>query len=447
MPLCILVYSTGFAQKPLPRSYLQQKFIMSAFLNPQLKKGGLKITKEAQIDSVFQIWQEGWRKVSVDSLKNNPTKMNKEEFNNLDAYCYFWGMASLTQDLDFADKYGSILIEKYMVPSMHRDLEAIKRAKNVELIDRVDIANTFAIGSFPNLSKPAFSAAYELYKDYYNTYQNLAKETDTLVSKAAKKQIPTIEKMYYVMHARNSYYIGSLDQAFNYLITGLSVDRYSKSRAIDLAKKLNAEYLKAGEKDKAFTVLNTLAINTTPDNLNRDSLQSWYAAADPAIGPKIYLNLKSKLSSSAFKSGNLQAKLPASWTFLANEIPAENLKNVKYILVDFWYTGCGPCLEEIPQLNAFYEKIKARKDIILVSVNTDYENGKMDKTFVATRIKELGIKYPVFYDSSATTLNKQLGITGYPAKVILSSNGQSMVKTDNSAISLASFDEFLKENK
>lgn len=445
--LWLTLGSADAQKKPSPRSLLQQRYLIDAFITPQLKKGGLKITRTSQIDSVFRAWENGWREISADSMANNPTQLTKDEFNNLDAYCYFWGLASLTQNLDVGDQYGSILVSGYMIPSLRRDLALIRRMPVPEIVENLDLANTLAIGTAPAIDRETFLQTYALYKDYNQFYHELALRPDTAVSKAAKKMLPTLDRVYYAMNARYNFYQGNMDEAFTYLVTGLNVDRFSKSRAIALTKKLNEHYVKAGENEKALALLNTLAINTTPDNLNRDTLAAWYTSADHVNGPKTYANLKSKLSGTSFKTFGNPLKLPDNWAFLANAIPPEKMAKAKYILVDFWYTGCGPCLAEIPGLNKFYAQIKERSDVVFISINTDYENGKQTPGYVTQKSKELGINYPVYYDSIALALNHQAGITGYPSKLIWTVNGQQLIKNNQSLITVDSFRQLMSENK
>ena len=43
----------------------------------------------------------------------------------------------------------------------------------------------------------------------------------------------------------------------------------------------------------------------------------------------------------------------------------------KYIVINWWHTGCVPCRTEIPGLNALVEKFKATPDIIFLAISPD----------------------------------------------------------------------------
>ena len=62
----------------------------------------------------------------------------------------------------------------------------------------------------------------------------------------------------------------------------------------------------------------------------------------------------------------------------------------KTVLINLWATWCGPCNEELPQLQKFYEKVKDRPDIQVLTFNLDEDLG-----LVAPYLKEKGYTFPV----------------------------------------------------
>jgi len=61
----------------------------------------------------------------------------------------------------------------------------------------------------------------------------------------------------------------------------------------------------------------------------------------------------------------------------------------KYIFFNFWAEWCKPCIEEIPELNAFYEGHKDK--VLMIGINFDRLQG--EKLIQAQ--KKAGIKFPV----------------------------------------------------
>jgi cytochrome c biogenesis protein CcmG, thiol:disulfide interchange protein DsbE len=62
------------------------------------------------------------------------------------------------------------------------------------------------------------------------------------------------------------------------------------------------------------------------------------------------------------------------------------------ILVNLWATWCPPCREEMPTLNAFYEKYKDQ-DFLLIAINQE-EPREVVQPFV----EEFGLTFPVWLD-------------------------------------------------
>jgi thiol-disulfide isomerase/thioredoxin len=62
----------------------------------------------------------------------------------------------------------------------------------------------------------------------------------------------------------------------------------------------------------------------------------------------------------------------------------------KTVLISVWATWCGPCEAELPHLEKFYEKMKDRSDIQVLTFDIDEDLG-----LVAPYLKERGYTFPV----------------------------------------------------
>ena len=62
----------------------------------------------------------------------------------------------------------------------------------------------------------------------------------------------------------------------------------------------------------------------------------------------------------------------------------------KTVLINLWATWCGPCNAELPRLQKFYEKVKDRSDIQVLTFNIDEDLG-----LVAPYLKDKGYTFPV----------------------------------------------------
>lgn len=95
-----------------------------------------------------------------------------------------------------------------------------------------------------------------------------------------------------------------------------------------------------------------------------------------------------------------------------------------YVLVDFWAAWCGPCLQEMPNVVAAYEKYKS-KGFEVVGVSLDQEHDRW-----VEGIKDLNMTWPQmsdlqFWDSPIVDL---YAIRGIPHTILLDKDGTILEK-------------------
>ena len=84
--------------------------------------------------------------------------------------------------------------------------------------------------------------------------------------------------------------------------------------------------------------------------------------------------------------------------------------------MDFWATWCGPCIRELPDLQALTERLKARRDVAFLSFNVTEE-----KPDVLAFVKEGGIAYPVYL---ADDLIGPYDVSAFPTKLVIDMRGK-----------------------
>ncbi|MCG2613276.1 TlpA family protein disulfide reductase [Terrimonas sp. NA20] len=448
LALLAILFSLSASAQTRSRSQMQTMHFYSAVLKPQLDKGAVRIETSADVDKFFVTLQDSWNLVATDSMKKYPTPLTEQEFRQLDAYIYFWAIASASQDLDIADKIGSHLVRKYMIPAMRSDMATITRLKSIEALSLVHagtLVNTVNIGSSIHADREAILATWELHKDLTKVFKELTAGSDSLVRNAANRHLRNMQNTFYPLNASAAFYSGNNKEAFLKLSEGLNAERFPGRKAVHLAKQMLTSYGEMNQTEESFALLDTLALHVSPEFLGRDTLRNFYLQIDKNKGPVRYATILKKLPASAFFTSSSSVTLPKKWAFLLNEIPAEKIGKAKYFLFDFWYTACGPCIKEIPELNEFYTKLLKRDDIILISINTDAANGHNDESYVTDKSKQYKISFPVVYDRAASSLAEQLKVQGYPQKFILDKQGRLVNKLDAQSHTLESFELLLKE--
>lgn len=87
--------------------------------------------------------------------------------------------------------------------------------------------------------------------------------------------------------------------------------------------------------------------------------------------------------------------------------------NGKPTLINFWFTTCAPCVDEMPVLNNIYDKYKDDYNFIAITFEPKEEVEKF--------LKKYPYKFLQIIDAKKFT--DELGLKTYPANLILDKNG------------------------
>ncbi|PFJ15157.1 thiol:disulfide interchange protein [Bacillus cereus] len=90
-------------------------------------------------------------------------------------------------------------------------------------------------------------------------------------------------------------------------------------------------------------------------------------------------------------------------------VKLSDLKGKKVIL-NFWATWCGPCQQEMPDMEAFYKEHKENVEILAINYTPSEKGGGGEK--VSNFAKEKGITFPILLDKNidVTTTYKVITI-------------------------------------
>jgi peroxiredoxin len=89
----------------------------------------------------------------------------------------------------------------------------------------------------------------------------------------------------------------------------------------------------------------------------------------------------------------------------------------KVVLVNFWATWCGPCKQEMPELNKLYDKYRA-SGFVLLGVNVD-DNARHASEVAA----KLGLRFPVLLDTDKT-VSRLYELSTMPTTVLIDRDGR-----------------------
>lgn len=100
---------------------------------------------------------------------------------------------------------------------------------------------------------------------------------------------------------------------------------------------------------------------------------------------------------------------------------ADELKGHKVVLLDFWATWCGYCVDAMPDLMKLQEKYSSQ-GLAVIGVNVG------ESQEIASRFSEkTNLNFPVVLDSEMT-VSQEFGLVGIPTSILISSDGKILGK-------------------
>ena len=90
----------------------------------------------------------------------------------------------------------------------------------------------------------------------------------------------------------------------------------------------------------------------------------------------------------------------------------------KVVLLDFWATWCGPCLQALPALEEIRKK-NAGKPFVLVGVSADFEEKTLEQF-----LKKRGIPGPQVWNGVRGDLTRMFQVSSFPTYVLLDAEGK-----------------------
>jgi thiol-disulfide isomerase/thioredoxin len=112
----------------------------------------------------------------------------------------------------------------------------------------------------------------------------------------------------------------------------------------------------------------------------------------------------------------------------------------KIIVLNFFATWCGPCREEMPELNRYFNEHKDQS-FLLIGVDEEESRDRVDDF-----LKELRIDFPVGIDAGG--IAKQYRVGAYPTTVLIGLDGKVQFYETGALVNAeVAFDNLLAQNR
>jgi thiol-disulfide isomerase/thioredoxin len=107
---------------------------------------------------------------------------------------------------------------------------------------------------------------------------------------------------------------------------------------------------------------------------------------------------------------------------VGNDLNGQPLKLADYrgrvVLLSFWFSGCGPCIEMVPKERELVEKFKDQPFSLLGVCSEE------NREEALAAAKEHGIHWPCWFEDHTGRIRKSYNVNGWPTFYLLDKNGR-----------------------
>ncbi len=96
----------------------------------------------------------------------------------------------------------------------------------------------------------------------------------------------------------------------------------------------------------------------------------------------------------------------------------------KYVVLDFWSSTCGVCIEKFPKTQKLYEKYNDNPSVIVYSVFCRIDKKGETVQIGSQILTERGYTFPVLSIDMNDPALKEIGVTAFPTVIVFDMDGK-----------------------
>ncbi|MBZ0178551.1 MAG: TlpA family protein disulfide reductase [Melioribacteraceae bacterium] len=287
------------------------------------------------------------------------------------------------------------------------DDEAIKE-KGLELMKTaLDLAKT-EVGN-PKGEKPEYSTNREWAENRKHTYGSALISYGAALVKSGDNE-NALDYLEEGIETNKNYYVDVADIE-TYISSLIELERFEKAQ-----EKVEYYVSEGFGTSQLFDYMRDLYIRK---NGSETGFQEYAAKFESAAKQLMIEELKKEMinyPAPDFTLTNLEGK----------EVTLSSLKG-KNVIIDFWATWCGPCLNSFPGMQKAVDRFKDNPDVEFLFVNT-WENVEDKKKNAEDFIKQNNYTFNVLMDFDNKVI-ESFKVSGIPTKFIIDANGNVRFKS------------------
>ena len=186
-------------------------------------------------------------------------------------------------------------------------------------------------------------------------------------------------------------------------------------------EEAQTEVLRQGLTDNRDNFVGAFALAQIMYVMSYDELKAELESGAPYLSHPLCQQAKQRMESLALRQpGSMFKDIEEADTLGVNHKLSEYIGKGNYVLVDFWASWCGPCMQEMPNVKANYEKYKS-KGFNVVGLSFDRSSDAWKKTIREKNLNWVHLSDLKFWQTVAA---QTYGIRSIPSSILCDPTGK-----------------------